>query len=256
MIDNYFNNPWTALLPLTIILTFLSITNNVVLTYTKKALPKHQYIITPSLGITAIICQRVVLILVLFFLMTLDKPFYKINTSWISTNLSLQTLVLIIAGALLFIMSIKDIIQKFIIENKKTTILIVKRKQSVKTVLVKLLSRDFVFSLATAIIALGMTNGLGNIPSCPILISIIAIIFSILLAHLISANFSFYTGKVYVVQILIYAFLLLIGFLLIMDAAHLSQTTFLGNQISSIPKMYLYCFIMLTLFIELLVIQH
>lgn len=254
MIDNYFNNPWTALLPLTIILTFLSITNNVVITYTKKAIPKYQHTIMPSLGITAIICQRILLILVLFFFVTLDKPFYKINTSWISTNLSLQTLILIIAGALLFIMSIKDIIQKFIIENKKTTVLVLKRKQSVKTVLVKLLSSDFVFSLATAIIALGMTNGLGNKPSYSIIISIIAIVFSILLAHLISAKFSFYTTKVYVIQILIYAFLLLIGFLLIMDAAHLSQTTFLGNQISIIPKTYLYFFIMLTLFIELLVL--
>ena len=53
-------------------------------------------------------------------------------------------------------------------------------------------------------------------------------------------------------QLLGLAFLILIGFMLITEAAHLSHTKFLGNEVGAIPKGYLYFAIAFSLFVEFL----
>jgi predicted tellurium resistance membrane protein TerC len=53
-------------------------------------------------------------------------------------------------------------------------------------------------------------------------------------------------------QILGLAFLLLIGFMLITEAAHLSETTVFGSTIGAIPKGYLYFAIAFSLGVEMI----
>ena len=53
-------------------------------------------------------------------------------------------------------------------------------------------------------------------------------------------------------QILGLAFLILIGFMLITEAAHLSNTQFFGKSVGEIPKGYLYFAIAFSLFVEFL----
>jgi predicted tellurium resistance membrane protein TerC len=53
-------------------------------------------------------------------------------------------------------------------------------------------------------------------------------------------------------QLLGLAFLILIGFMLITEAAHLSHTKLLGNEVGAIPKGYLYFAIAFSLFVEFL----
>ena len=48
------------------------------------------------------------------------------------------------------------------------------------------------------------------------------------------------------------AFLILIGFMLVTEAAHLSHTEFFGNTVGAIPKGYLYFAIAFSLFVEFL----
>jgi len=54
------------------------------------------------------------------------------------------------------------------------------------------------------------------------------------------------------IQLLALAFLILIGFMLITEAAHLSHTKIFGNTVGAIPKGYLYFAIAFSLFIEFL----
>jgi len=56
-------------------------------------------------------------------------------------------------------------------------------------------------------------------------------------------------------QILALSFLILIGFMLIMEAAHLSHAKFFGNEVGAIPKGYLYFAIAFSLFVEFLNIR-
>ena len=53
-------------------------------------------------------------------------------------------------------------------------------------------------------------------------------------------------------QILGLAFLILIGFMLITEAAHLSDAEFFGKIVGAIPKGYLYFAIAFSLFVEFL----
>lgn len=53
-------------------------------------------------------------------------------------------------------------------------------------------------------------------------------------------------------QLLGLAFLILIGFMLITEAAHLSNTEFFGETVGAIPKGYLYFAIAFSLFVEFL----
>jgi predicted tellurium resistance membrane protein TerC len=53
-------------------------------------------------------------------------------------------------------------------------------------------------------------------------------------------------------QILGLAFLILIGFMLITEAAHLSETKFFDKSVGAIPKGYLYFAIAFSMFVEFL----
>jgi len=53
-------------------------------------------------------------------------------------------------------------------------------------------------------------------------------------------------------QVLGLAFLILIGFMLITESAHLSHTEFFGASVGAIPKGYLYFAIAFSLFVEFL----
>jgi len=53
-------------------------------------------------------------------------------------------------------------------------------------------------------------------------------------------------------QILGLSFLILIGFMLITEAAHLSHTEFFGNTVGAVPKGYLYFAIGFSLLVEFL----
>ena len=54
------------------------------------------------------------------------------------------------------------------------------------------------------------------------------------------------------IQVLGLAFLILIGFMLITEAAHLSHTSIFGTEVGAIPKGYLYFAIAFSLFVEFL----
>jgi predicted tellurium resistance membrane protein TerC len=79
-----------------------------------------------------------------------------------------------------------------------------------------------------------------------------AVIVSILIMMLFAAPVSKFMNTHPSLQILGLAFLLLIGFMLITEAAHLSETTVFGSTIGAIPKGYLYFAIAFSLGVEMI----
>ena len=69
---------------------------------------------------------------------------------------------------------------------------------------------------------------------------------------LFAAPVSSFINKHPSLQVLGLSFLLLIGFMLITDAAQLSQTTIFGASIGTIPKGYLYFAIAFSLGVEMI----
>ncbi|MBT8283260.1 MAG: TerC family protein, partial [Muriicola sp.] len=57
-------------------------------------------------------------------------------------------------------------------------------------------------------------------------------------------------------QLLALSFLILIGFMLIAEAAHLSHANFFGSEVGTIPKGYLYFAISFSLLVEFLNMKY
>ena len=85
-----------------------------------------------------------------------------------------------------------------------------------------------------------------------LLIMIAAVIISISIMIWFSNPISLFINNRPSLQILGLAFLLLIGFMLITEAASISETVFFGSNITRIPKGYLYFSIAFSLGVELI----
>jgi predicted tellurium resistance membrane protein TerC len=79
---------------------------------------------------------------------------------------------------------------------------------------------------------------------------VIAVIVSVLIMMLFANPVGNFVSKHPSLQVLGMAFLLLIGFMLVTEAAHLSHTKFMNEAIGSIPKGYLYFAIAFSVCVE------
>ena len=105
---------------------------------------------------------------------------------------------------------------------------------------------NLVFSVDSILTALGMSNGL---PYAGLVMGI-AIVVSVLIMMLFAYPVGNFVNQHPSLQVLGLSFLLLIGFMLLAEAAHLSHTEILGQQVGSIPKGYLYFAITFSLGVE------
>jgi predicted tellurium resistance membrane protein TerC len=111
---------------------------------------------------------------------------------------------------------------------------------------------DFIFSIDSILTAVGMTNGLSTNHNHNLVLMIIAVVISIIIMIAFANPIRKFIDTHPSIQMLGLAFLILIGFMLITEAAHLSQTSLFGNTVGAIPKGYLYFAIAFSLFVEFL----
>lgn len=100
-----------------------------------------------------------------------------------------------------------------------------------------------------------MTNGIGNKPADALILMVIAVVISIIIMMAFANPIRVFINKHPSMQLLALSFLILIGFMLIAEAAHLSHTKFFGQEIGAIPKGYLYFAIAFSLLVEFLNIK-
>ena len=107
---------------------------------------------------------------------------------------------------------------------------------------------NIVFSFDSILTAVGMTNGVYG----ALLIMIIAVVLSVLIMMLFASPVGRFVNKHPSIQMLGMAFLILIGFMLIAEGAHLAHFSFAGSEIGAVPKGYLYFAIAFSLGVEFL----
>ena len=93
-----------------------------------------------------------------------------------------------------------------------------------------------------------MTNGIDG----AFTIMIIAVIISLVIMMAFANPVNKFVSKNPTIQMLALSFLILIGFMLITEGAHLSNTLIFDNLVGSIPKGYLYFAIVFSLGVEFL----
>lgn len=243
---------WVALLTLTFLEIILGIDNIVFISITANKLPKDQQKKATNLGLLLAMVQRIILLCLVSFLVSLKEPFWVTKGGWIEFHLSWQALILFAGGLFLLFKSTSEIHHKLDVDQSEEENLKKKKIKSFSSALVQILLIDFIFSIDSILTAIGMTNGIGNKPLDALILMILAVIISIVIMMVFANGIREFISKHPSMQLLALSFLILIGFMLITEAAHLSETVVFDQRIGAIPKGYLYFAIAFSLLVEFL----
>lgn len=239
---------WIALLTLTFLEIVLGIDNIIFISIAAAKLPKNEIKKATNIGLILAMAFRIILLVGVSYLIAMKEPIFTIDLSWIKASISGQSLILFGGGLFLLYKSTHEIHQKVEgIESVEKT-----RKDKLKTslsgVIFQIVLIDIVFSFDSVLTAVGMTNG---IPGA-LIIMIIAVIISILIMMIFAVPIGRFVNEYPTIQMLALSFLILIGFMLVTESAHLANAEIFGNHVGAIPKGYLYFAIAFSLGVEAL----
>tara|TARA_R110002124_G_scaffold138576_6_gene302255 strand:+ start:200864 stop:201691 length:828 start_codon:yes stop_codon:yes gene_type:complete len=245
-----------ALLTLTFLEIILGIDNIIFISLAASKLPKQHQKKATNIGLLLAMLIRVVLLFGISWLVAMEAPFWHINLPWLKAGVSGQGIILFVGGLFLLYKSTSEIHEK--VEDKGHDEREIKKGRS--TTLTKAIIQisliNIVFSFDSILTAVGMTNGISDNPTDALVIMVIAVVISVLIMMIFAAPVGRFVNEHPTVQLLGLAFLILIGFMLIAEGAHLSHLEVFGSQIGVIPKGYLYFTITFSLFIEFINMRY
>jgi len=245
-----FLNPsaWIALLTLTFLEIVLGIDNIIFISIATGKLPEAQRKRATKIGMFLAMFMRIVLLFGISLLIAMKKPWFSFDYNWFSAQISGQSIILFAGGLFLLYKSTNEIREKVDEKGLEEQELKKVATKSFGNVIFQIILIDMVFSFDSILTAVGMTNG---VPGA-LYIMIIAVVISVLIMMQFAVQIGTFVNKHPSIQILALTFLVLIGFMLITEAAHLAHASFFGNQVATIPKGYLYFAISFSLLVEML----
>lgn len=245
-----------ALLTLTFLEIILGIDNIIFISLASSKLPKAHQKKATNIGLLLAMLIRIILLFGISWLVAMEAPFWHINLPWIKGGISGQGLILFAGGLFLLYKSTSEIHEK--VEDKGHDEREVKkgRSSTLSKAIVQITLINIVFSFDSILTAVGMTNGIGNNPTDALIIMVIAVMISVIIMMLFAAPVGRFVNDHPTVQLLGLAFLILIGFMLIAEGAHLSHLAIFGEEVGAIPKGYLYFTIAFSLFIEFINMRY
>ena len=236
-----------AFLTLTFLEVVLGVDNIIFISILSGRFPVEQRKKLMQIGLFLAMMMRVLLLMGLNWLTRMQNTLIHFDSKYFSSNISIQTLILLAGGLFLIYKSTHEIFEKVEMELEEDTT-DKKPAFSFSRALFQIVLIDIVFSFDSILTAVGMTNGIPYALCIMIAAVVIAITIMIGFADPVSR----FVNKHPSLQILGLSFLLLIGFMLITEAASLSETVIMGSTISTIPKGYLYFAIAFSLGVEML----
>ena len=245
-------NAWVALLTLTFLEIVLGIDNIVFISIAANKLPQKDQRKATNIGLILAMLQRIILLFAVSFLIGLKNPFYYFETTWLTVGISGQALILFFGGLFLLYKSTSEIHEKVEMPQHDEDSLKAKKITTLSKAIVQIIIIDFIFSIDSILTAVGMTNGIGDSPGDALVLMVIAVVVSIVVMMVFANPIRVFINKHPSMQLLALSFLILIGFMLIAEAAHLSHAEFFGQEIGVIPKGYLYFAIAFSLLVEFL----
>ena len=238
---------WVALLTLTFLEIILGIDNIIFISISANKLPKEQQKKATMLGLSLAMITRILLLFSVSYLIALKDPFIMINNSWLETGITGQSVILLLGGLFLLYKSTSEIHHKM----EKTTNVNSNTNSKTSTfskIIIQIILIDIVFSFDSILTAVGMTNGIDG----ALTIMILAIIISMIIMMVFANSVSTFVNNNPTIQMLALSFLILIGFMLIAEGAHLSHAKIFNKSVGAIPKGYLYFAITFSLVVEAL----
>jgi len=243
---------WIALLTLTFLEIVLGIDNIIFISIAAGKLEKDQRKRATNIGLVLAMVMRIVLLFGITWLTAASKPFWVFDSGWVSGGISGQAVILFAGGLFLLYKSTREIHEK--VEHKGHDEAEVKKSQStsISKAIVQITIINIVFSFDSILTAIGMTNGISPNPNDALILMIVAVVISVVIMMLFANPVGDFVNKHPSIQILGLSFLILIGFMLIAEAAHIGHLIVFGNEVGIIPKGYLYFAIAFSLLVEFL----
>jgi predicted tellurium resistance membrane protein TerC len=250
MILELLSNPaaWIALITLTFLEIVLGIDNIIFISITTGKLPPEQRKKATKIGMFLAMFMRISLLFGISFLIAMKEPWFTIDTEHISMSITGQSIILLLGGLFLLYKSTNEIREKVDEKGEEEKELKKSAAKSFGNVIFQIIMIDIVFSFDSILTAVGMTNGVEG----ALYIMVTAVIISVLVMMQFAVPVGTFVNKHPSIQILALSFLVLIGFMLVTEAAHLANAEFFGSHVTPIPKGYLYFAIAFSLLVEVL----
>jgi len=225
----WLTNPqvWIAFATLASLEIVLGIDNIVFISIMAGKLPADRQALAYRLGLGLAMVMRILLLLAISWIMGLTRPLFSVFEHTVSG----RDLVLVLGGLFLVAKATFEIHDD--LEGRRKDRSPTAGTASFASVLVQIMLLDVVFSLDSVITAVGMVDQVG--------IMIAAIVTAVLAMMLFAKTVGDFVGRHPTIRMLALAFLLLIGFTLVVEGA--------GNHV---PKGYIYFAMAFSLFVELL----
>jgi predicted tellurium resistance membrane protein TerC len=218
---------WIALLTLSFLEIVLGVDNIIFISIVSNKLPVEQQAKARNLGLILALVFRIGLLLGITWIIGFTEPLFTV----FELDISGRDLILAAGGIFLLAKSTTEIHHK--IEGEEDSETSSSRKVSFAGTIVQIILLDMVFSFDSILTAVGLTE--------EVLIMIIAVVIAMGIMITLAGKISDFINKHPTLQILALSFLILIGFMLIVEGLHFH-----------VPKGYIYFAVGFSLLVEVL----
>ncbi len=218
-----------ALLTLTFLEIVLGIDNIIFISIVTNKLPKEQQPRARFIGLSLAMIFRILLLLGITWLIGFSKPLFSI----MEFEFSGRDLILLAGGIFLLGKSTMEIHHKVEGVDERPGVEPKGKVKSMASILFQIVLLDLVFSFDSILTAVGLTDNL------PVMMA--AVIISIIVMMLFAGKISDFINKHPSLQILALSFLILIGFMLAVEAFD-----------QHVPKGYIYFAVFFSMMVEMI----
>lgn len=236
-----------SLLTLTFLEIVLGIDNIIFISIAANKLAPQDQGKARNIGLVLAMAFRLALLFGISFVISLSKPFTNIDTGWFRAALTGQSLILFAGGLFLLYKATSEIHHKLEGADDEPEAGGTKGKATISNVVTQIAITNIVFSIDSILTAIGLTQN--------VTIMMIAVIMSVVIMMFFAGPVGRFVNEHPTIQMLGLAFLIMIGFMLVAEGAHLSEVVFFDQEIGTVPKGYLYFAIAFSLLVEFLNIR-
>lgn len=216
---------WIALLTLTFFEIVLGVDNIIFISIVSNKLPVHQQKKARTIGLVLALVFRILMLLSISWIIGFTEPLFSV----FEMDISIRDLILFIGGIFLIFKSTIEIHHKMEGQHDE------KGKKELSTfgeVIFQIVALDVIFSFDSILTAIGLTE--------EVLLMIIAITIAIGVMIAFATKISEFIKKHPTLEVLALSFLILIGFMLMIEAFEFH-----------VPKGYIYFAVFFSLLVEL-----
>ncbi len=216
---------YISLVTLTFLEIVLGIDNIIFISIVTERIPEQNQRRVRTIGLMMALVMRIILLSLLTYIIRLKEPLFTV----FEFDFSVRDVILFLGGSFLLAKSVSEIHEKMEgVEKEPVTV----KRHSISYLLMQIVLLDIIFSFDSILTAIGLSKQLAIMITAVVIAMIAMIWFVEIISRFIKKHPTF--------QVLALSFLILIGFMLILDGFHFD-----------IPKGYIYFALFFSVMVEM-----